>query len=280
MFSPTAGSGALTTNAPSSDNLTLPASSEFFIVQSSSESLNDRTHCLLRHVLIRLNNAAVDLLQRHQKHRLCIDTLKDGLTLMKKSSCDVSASMTTSVEEAWARAKTRQFEALADPTLLGSPSPLDVSNEASVVVLSSRHDPKEAHYILAAHRTSKVCLTLDPSDLALDLAMVRLIFIYNYGVAHRCCAAIAAAGTIVPRPSANNGEFGSKLESFCFQIFQYAETLLPPKVSNESEEKNHLLFRLVLTRNLLTLSCRLGLLLCEHYKATLDRVMVDIYDHS
>jgi hypothetical protein len=108
--------------------------------------------------------------------------------------------------------------------------------------------------------------------------MVRLIFIYNNGIAHRCYATITAAGTILPRPSANNDDSRRKLEVFCLQIFQYAETVLPSMVSNESDDKNHLLFRLVLTRNLLTLSCRLGLPLCEHCKATLDQIMVNIYD--
>jgi hypothetical protein len=268
----------------------------FSFVQSSSA----RNQCLLRHVLIRLNNAALDLLQRHQKHRLRIDTLQDGLRLMK-CSCDLSESMTEAAKEAWTRTETRQLEASAGSMslaassayakqshassgaalalLCASSSPLDAPNKSCVVVLSSRHDPKEAHYMLAADRTSKVCLTLDPSDPALDLAMVRVIFIYNYGVAHRCFAATtAAAGTILPQPSLNNGENGRKLESFCFQIFQYAETLLAPKVSNEFEDKNHRLLRLVLTRNLLTLSCRLGLLLCEHYKVTLNQIMVNIYD--
>jgi hypothetical protein len=259
----------------------------------------DRDPFMQRNVLIRLNNAAIDFLQRYQKHRLCIDTLKDGLTLMKTSPHDLSDSTTQSAREAWARAETRQLEALADPessssiaasdgttehgasTWSESPSasPLIVPNELGVVVLPSRYDPEEAYNLLATLRTSKVCLTLDPSDPTLDLAMVRSILVYNYGIAHRCCSAAgtAAAGAIVPQSPAHGGvPNNNKLESFCLQIFQYAETLLPPQIAEESEDKNHLLFRLVLTRNLMMLSCRLGLSLCEHYKETLDPIVADI----
>jgi hypothetical protein len=266
------------------------------------ENMIERDQCMQRNVLIRLNNAAIDFLQRYQKHRLCIDTLKDGLTLMKTSPHDLSDSTTQSVREACARAETRQLEALADPesssavnasvslsdtnsTGSESPSarassPLIVPNELGVVVLSSRHDPEEAYNLLATLRTSKVCLTLDSSDPALDLAMVRSILVYNYGIAHRCCSATgttAAAGAMVSQsPAHGGGPNNSKLESFCLQIFQYAETLLPPQIAEESEDKNHLLFRLVLTRNLMMLSCRLGLSLCEHYKETLDPIVADI----
>jgi hypothetical protein len=170
-----------------------------FVVQSSSENLEDRNQCLLRNVWIRLNNAEVDLLNRHHRHRMCIATLKDGLTLMKKSSCDLSDSMTTSAKDAWARAETRRLEAIAIPASLltasledakmpheskgaestlprTSSSPLDASNEPCVVVLPSRHDPKEAHCILAAHCTSKACLT--------DARPVRPGFGLGHGTTH------------------------------------------------------------------------------------------------
>jgi hypothetical protein len=296
MFSPTTGSEESTTNALNS-TLTVPRSPAS--IDQTPENMIDRDQFMQRNVLIRLNNAAIDFLQRYKKHRLCIDTLKDGLTLMKASPHDLSDSTTRSVREAWARAETRQLEAIADPesssavasdgtnlhgesagsessSAAAASSPLIVPNELGVVVLSSRHDPEEAYNLLATLRTSKVCLTLDPSDTALDLAMVRSILVYNYGIAHRCCSAAgtaAAAGAMVPQSPAPNN---NKLESFCLQIFQYAETLLPPQIAEESEDKNHLLFRLVLTRNLMMLSCRLGLSLCEHYKETLDPIVADI----
>lgn len=129
---------------------------------------------------------------------------------------------------------------------------------APFVVLSSQHDAEAAYHLLSEKRTSKAFLLLDPSDPSLTLQLVRSMLIYNYGIAHRCCTA----------SEAQNPNLGS----FCLQIFQYAESLMPAGCAN------NLLFKLVLTRNLMMLSCRLGMSLCEHYKETLDPIVAGILE--
>jgi hypothetical protein len=131
----------------------------------------------------------------------------------------------------------------------------DASTEAAVylgvVVFSSRHDPQDVYHQLATLRTSKVALQISDEDY--DCVTVQSMLVYNYGIAHRCRS---------PSP---------QVGPFFLQIFQYAEQLLPPS-------SHHLLFRLLLTRNLMMLSCKLGLSLCELYKETLDPIVSEILE--
>lgn len=195
----------------------------------------------LRKTLISLNNSAVSLLQ-HGKCRCTIDTFKDALELLKPTT-DLSYA-SVALEKAGQRISAAEQIPWRD---------------LNVVVLSSQYDPKEAHDLLATLRTSKVVLTLKESEASLTMSLVRSMIVYNYGIAHRCCE--------VPEQTAMKG---AHLGSFCFQIFQYAESLLPAGVTS------NLLYRLVLTRNLMMLSCRLGMPLCELYKETLDPIVADI----
>jgi hypothetical protein len=101
------------------------------------------------------------------------------------------------------------------------------------------------------------------------VALLRTIVVYNYGIAHRCCNTDNSSSS---HTSSNNN-----LGSFTLQIFQYAEKLLQSSAADvNSSSNNLLLFRLVLTRNLMMLSCQLGMSLCEHYKETLDPIVDEI----
>jgi hypothetical protein len=193
----------------------------------------------LHNALISLNNSSIAILERGER-RLCIDTFKDALRILKSPS-DLSY-----VATALDLAERRNAEVEQS-----------TGSDLGVVVLSSQHDPAQAYNLLTVLRTSKVCLTMDPNDTSLDLQLVSSILVYNYGIAHRCCG---EPGQTTPN--------GGNLGSFCLQIFQYAETLLPIT--------SNLLYRLVLTRNLMMLSCKLGMSLCEHYKETLDPIVADI----
>jgi hypothetical protein len=191
--------------------------------------------------LISLNNSSIAILERGER-RICIDTFKDALRILKSPN-DLSY-----VATALELAERRIAEAEQS-----------TGSDLGVVVLSSQHDPAQAYNLLTNLRTSKVCLTMDPNGTTLDLQLVRSILVYNYGIAHRCCG---EPGQTTPN--------GGNLGSFCLQIFQYAETLLPAGITS------NLLYRLVLTRNLMMLSCKLGMSLCEHYKETLDPIVADI----
>jgi len=186
--------------------------------------------------LIRLNNTAINLLQRGLE-RAAIETFKEALEI-QKSTADASRRLAALHAAAQQKAE--------------DPLPAHTASD-KFVVLSSQQDAELAYHLLTEKRTSKAFLTLDPTDPSLSLELVRSILVYNFGIAHRCC------GDTNSNPN---------LGSFCVQILQYAETLLPADNQNE-----HLLFRLVLTRNLMMLSCRLGMSLCEHYKETLDPIV-------
>jgi hypothetical protein len=145
-------------------------------------------------------------------------------------------------------------------------------------------------------------------DYYMNLHVVRSILVYNYGIAHRCCIPAPA-----PAPAnTTNGDHDShpnhstvntnKVGTFCLQIFQYAEQLLLPALESNSAasidpEEVHdspvlghdsasalssapnnylLLYRFVLTRNLMMISCKMGMLLCELYKQTLDPIENEI----
>lgn len=128
------------------------------------------------------------------------------------------------------------------------------TNEApnSLLVVSAQANATEIYNLLATVRTSKVALTMNDDDETLDFPLLKAILVFNFGIAHRCCSVTA-----------------NTMQSFCLQTFQYAETLTPPSCDN-------LLFRMILTRNLMMLSCRLGMTLCEHYKETLDPIENEI----
>ena len=201
----------------------------------------------LENALISLNNSSIAILEQG-KCRSSIETLKDALELLK--SPDDLSYASTAFELAARRIKEAEQSKEAEQT---------PGSDLGIVVLASQHDPEEAYNLLATLRTSKVCLTMDTLDTTLSPRLVRSILVYNYGIAHRCCGA--------PEHTAPSG---GKLGSFCLQVFQYAETLLPAGITS------NLLYRLVLTRNLMMLSCRLGISLCEHYKETLDPIVADI----
>ncbi len=142
------------------------------------------------------------------------------------------------------------------------------------------------------------------NDYYTNLHVVRSILVYNYGIAHRCC---------IPKPSPvstteghHNGvvtnDTNNKIGAFCLQIFQYAEQLLIPAIERNNNASIHhdevsqqqqqppepfsalssaphnylLLYRFILTRNLMMLSCKMGMLLCELYKQTLDPIESEI----
>ena len=142
------------------------------------------------------------------------------------------------------------------------------------------------------------------NDYYTNLHVVRSILVYNYGIAHRCC---------IPKPSpvsTTEGQHSSathnknnKIGAFCLQIFQYAEQLLIPAIERNNNATLHhdeipqqqqqqqsepfsalssaphnylLLYRFILTRNLMMLSCKMGMLLCELYKQTLDPIESEI----
>lgn len=186
--------------------------------------------------LIALNNTAIDLLQRGLE-RAAIETFKEALEVQKST---VAASRRSAALHAAAQRKAE------------APPPAHTIPD-KFVVMPSQQDPELAYHLLSEKRTAKAFLTLNPTDPSLSLQLVRSILIYNFGIAHRCCG-----------DTNSNPHLGS----FCVQIFQYAETLMPADEQNEN-----LLFRLVLTRNLMMLSCRLGMSLCEHYKETLDPIV-------
>lgn len=102
----------------------------------------------------------------------------------------------------------------------------------------------------------------------------------------------------------------NKVGTFCLQIFQYAEQLLIPALERHTNACIHfdaalspssttattttiateasaaalssapnqylLLYRFILTRNLMMISCKMGMLLCELYKQTLDPIESEI----
>jgi hypothetical protein len=127
-----------------------------------------------------------------------------------------------------------------------------------------------------------------------NLHVIRSILVYNYGIAHRCCGIT----TLTMTPTAplslqpgttttgtNVNQLDPKLGTFCLQIFQYAEQLLLPALENHTSTSTAtmtnpssflLLYRFVLTRNLMMTSCKLGMLLCELYKQTLDPIEHEI----
>lgn len=235
----------------------------------------------LEQALIALNNTAIELMQRGLQQR-AFKTFQDALQVMRSTAED-AASIRTALHHA---AKCQQVTAPA-----ASPSTSTaVEAAAEFVVVSSETDASVVYHLLAEKRTSKVFLRLDqvhPSDVNKDdpvaassfLALLRSIVVYNYGMAHRCFC----------YSSAENNQ--PHIGSFCVQVFQYAESLLPGRFSINSTENNtntesnlNLMFRLLLTRNLMMLSCRLGMSMCEHYKETLDpivdRILLSTSSHN
>jgi hypothetical protein len=251
-------------------------------------ALSPPNHATLEDALISLNNSAIQILELG-KCRSCIETLKDALELMKSTTTITSTTTATNTNDntevlsstqsyastAVARAQRRIAEATEEALLHENNRDQNSgSTDLGVVVLSSQHDPQEAYNLLATLRTSKVCLTMDPGDSTLDVRLVRSILVYNYGIAHRCFGLpeqpAPATTTGTHHGGGGSGSNSNKLGGFCLQIFQYAETLLPEGITS-----NHL-YRLVLTRNLMMLSCRLGMSLCEHYRETLDPIEAEI----
>lgn len=198
--------------------------------------------------LIALNNLAIDLLQGNQ-HRHAVATFQDALQLLKSEKSGAAPA-------AFQRVQNRTSEV--------SPSSSSSCNSSGPLVLSIEHDPLDAYNLLIQKRTSKVCLRI--SNSCADSKLVSSILVFNYGIAHRC---LAAVNSCVDGNSDNDTRTGT----FCLQIFQYAESLLPVACDN-------LLYRLLLTRNLMMLSCRLGLILCEHYKETLDPIVNAILEQQ
>ena len=194
-----------------------------------------------------------------------IKTFQDALQV-QKTTAD-AARIQTALHNA------AQCHQVAAPTT--SPSTLTA---VKFVVVSSQTDVSVVYRLLAEKRTSVVFLRLDyahppnadeddPVTASILLALVRSIVVYNYGIAHRCFCA----------PSADNGQ--PHVNSFCVQVFQYAESLgaacFPINSTYNANTHNNLnlMFRLLLTRNLMMLSCRLGMSICEHYKETLDDIV-------
>lgn len=195
----------------------------------------------LQNTLISLSNSSTYMLERG-RCKSCIETIKDTFELIKSLDDIPDASLALEL------AQRRIADAVQNP-----------GGSRGVVVLSSQHDPNEAYHLTNHDRASKICLTMDAADTTLDLMLVRSILVYNYGMAHRCC--------LPPDVTSLNG---IRLVSFCLQIFQYAENLLPKNITS------NLVFRFVLTRNLAMISCGLGLALCEQYTKTLDQIVADI----
>jgi len=188
-----------------------------------------------------------------------MQTFKDALQVQKST-----ADRATIARALHAAAQRRDAE---------SATTLEKTTSPSFVVLSSGQDAQAAYQLLSEQRTSKAFLLLEAEDALLTLPLVRSVLVYNYGIAHRCCS---AATTSSEQPNTPQ-----QLGSFCLQIFQYAESLLPAASNNDNSNNNDLLlFRLLLTRNLMMLSCRLGLSLCEHYKETLDPIVAEILESS
>ena len=220
----------------------------------------------LEQALIALNNTAIELMQRGLQQS-ALKAFQDALQVMKPTAD--AASIRTAQQHA------AQCQKIAAPAA----SPLTpTAAEAEFVVVSSLTDVSVVYHLLAEKRTSKVFLRLDqvhPSGVNKDdpvatssfLAMVRSIVVYNYGIAHRCFSYSSAE------------HHQPNVGSFCVQVFQYAESLLPGSFSVNStdntntDDNSNLMFRLLLTRNLMMLSCRLGMSMCEHYKETLDPIV-------
>jgi hypothetical protein len=217
--------------------------------------------------LIELNNRALDLLQAGFC-RLCIDTFKDALELMKTTTTTAAGAANDDAANRYRnqyasmveRAESRRRTAAAQQqqSSHNQHSPMAAAPHG-LLVFSSDHDATEVYNMLATVRTSRVALTMRQNDPHLDFASLKAILVYNYGMAHRCCPLVTNQTTT------GNSTNCTSLQNFCLQIFQYAETLTPTYCDN-------LLFRFILTRNLMMLSCRLGMSLCEHYKETLDPI--------
>jgi hypothetical protein len=212
--------------------------------------------------LIELNNRAVDLLMAGCC-RFSIDTFKDALELMKTTTTNASAAATDAdnnnnnnnvYDTVVGRAEQRRRTAAEQQQQQQASNRPEAPQ--GLLVFPSEHDVTLVYNMLATVRTSRVALTMRRDDATLDFSCLKAILVYNYGIAHRCCPLVTTGTTTTNCTS---------LQNFCLQIFQYAETLTPASCTN-------LLFRLILTRNLMMLSCRLGMSLCEHYKETLDPI--------
>jgi hypothetical protein len=239
--------------------------------QQEQQQQQQRRRSQRDETLIELNNRAVDLLQAGCC-RFSIDTFKDALELMKTTTTNVSAAATDAnnnnnnvYEAVVGRAEQRRRTVTAEQQQQqqqasnNSRPQQHNNNEAphGLLVFPSEHDVTLVYNMLATVRTSRVALTMRRDDATLDFANLKAILVYNYGIAHRCCPLVTTSTTGTTNCTS--------LQNFCLQIFQYAETLTPASCTN-------LLFRLILTRNLMMLSCRLGMSLCEHYKETLDPI--------
>lgn len=213
--------------------------------QSNTNYNNNNNHTDMDAALMTLNNVAIELLSLGNC-KCTIDVFKTALTLLKS---------TTTVDP-------QQMVQAARARLVAAQAAAASNTDNNVVVLSIHHDAQDAYNLLSNLRTSKVCLTMDDqSTTVLEPSLIRSVLVYNYAIAHRCCGA-----------SVSQQQQQANLQSFCLQIFQYAETLL----NQTSTTCNNMLFRLVLTRNLMMLSCRLGMSLCQHYKETLDPIVETI----
>ena len=234
----------------------------------------------LDQALITLNNIAIELMQRGH-HPAAFQTFQDALQVQK-----------TTADAAHIRTALQQAQSRSQEATMASASSVSSSR---FVVLSSATDAVVAYQLLVEQHTSLAFVRIDPPPTLLDdnlrmdssssssssnnilASLVRSIVVYNYGIAHRCVGTAAAA-------SNNDNRNPAHVASFCVQVFQYAESLLSlpedPSFSwdDTNNNNNHycnnlnLMFRYLLTRNLMMLSCRLGMSICEQYKETLDPI--------
>jgi hypothetical protein len=245
----------------------------------------------LRETLISLNNSAVTLLGEYNNYRASIQTIKDALELLKPPRTTVPHDVSL-VQSALTNAMNRMATCAEElnrnnVSRVEDDDEEEDSNENTnlgVVIFSCLHDADDVYHQLATLRTSKVALIIDDvHDRRFDLHVVQSVMVYNYGIAHRCCGL----------PEQTVPGTGGKIGTFCLQIFQYAEKLILPALQssspsassssfhntpNDASPPHLLLYRLVLTRNLMMLSCKLGLSLCELYKDTLDPIVSEILE--
>jgi len=195
-------------------------------------------------VLLKLNNAAVSLLARGLRKEAVV-TFQEALKVLQSTNHEDPA---VALERALQRTNTE---------LCGTTTccPRD---DDYLLVLSSQYNPADAYkLVLERSPDASVCLIMEAD---MDVHLVKAMLVYNYGVTH-CCVAVHN----MQNPAM------AKLGTLCFQIYQYAETLLAASDSSE-----FLLFSLLLTRKLEHLSDHLGLPINKHYQESLDTIVAAI----
>lgn len=254
---------------------------------------------------IEIMKGAFELLKVSKASTLSTTTTSNDIELCRKQAVQLASERMNQKQT-----QQNQYSRTVEPTFL------PVLNDIGVVVIRTNESPNSAYHLLASIRTSKAALyiTTKPSwtdndgvntnrmnvtndnDDSSNLHVVQSILVYNYGIAHRCCVLPSrSTSTVSSSDNLAIDQKNNKIGTFCLQIFQYAEQLLLPIIKERQQkydvemlqdrqsEGQHsrktdvlLLYRFLLTRNLMMTSCKLGMSLCELYKQTLDPIENEI----